>query len=432
MKTSATAGIAVLVLAGALTAGAALVPGEPAPPAASPARGAVAREPVEAPVSAVSLRDTISALTGRLRRLPGDDQAWAGLGAAYVQQARLTADPSLYAKAEQALARSATLNPGNFAALTGQAALAAARHDFTQAVRLARLSAAANLYGPGAHAVLADAFTQLGRYGEAERAIDRMMELRPGVAAFTRASYAAELRGDRAGARRLLAGALGDAFAPADVAYCRYHLGELALHSGDLAGAAEQYRLALRAAPEFTPALAGTARAAALGGRTAEALDLYATVVGRLPLAQYVIEYAEVIRASGGDPSGQWTLLRAQRDLMAGAGVRDDLTWAEYEADHGSPARAVEHARAEYARAPNAVAADALAWALHRDGRSREALPYAREATSTGWRNALLLHHRAEIERALGLTRRAERSAAEARAANPAFSPRLPALARFS
>ncbi|GAA3444620.1 tetratricopeptide repeat protein [Planomonospora venezuelensis] len=432
-RPSARAGIAALALAGALTAGAALVPGEPVPPpATAPARGAAVREPVETPVSAVSLRDAIAALTARLRRLPGDDQAWASLGAAYVQQARLTADPSLYPKAEQALARSAALNPGNSAALTGQAALAAARHDFTGAVRLARLSAGANPYGAGAQAVLADAYIQLGRYGEAERAIKRMTELRPGVAAFTRASYAAELRGDRDGARRLLVHALDDAFAPADVAYCHYHLGELALHSGDLAGAAEQYRLALRAAPEFTPALAGTARAAALGGRTAEALDLYATVVERLPLPQYTVEYAEVIMASGGDPSGQWALLRAQRDLMAGAGVRDDLTWAEYEADHGSPARAVEHARAEYARAPGAVAADALAWALHRDGRSREALPYAREATATGWRHALLLHHRAEIERALGLTRRAERSAAAARAADPAFSPRLPALARFS
>ncbi|WP_084779630.1 tetratricopeptide repeat protein [Planobispora rosea] len=434
MKTSTKAGIAVLALAGALTAGAALLPGEqpPSPPAAALARGPVSGVSGEVPGSAASVRETIDALTGRLRRLPGDDQAWASLGAAYVQQARITADPSSYPKAEQALARSIALNPGNFAALTGQAALAAGRHDFTEAVRLARLSAEANPHGPGAQAVLADAYTQLGRYDEAERAIDRMMGLRPGVASFTRAAYAAELRGDRAGARRMLERALGDAFSPDDIAYCHYALGELALHSGDLAGASEQYRLALRATPGFTPALAGTARAAAFGGRTAEALDLYATVVERLPLPQYVIEYAEVIRASGGDPSGQWTLLRAQRDLMTGAGVRDDLTWAEYEADHGSPAKAVSHARAEYARNPNLVAADALAWALHRDGRSEEALPYARKATATGWRNALLLHHRAEIERAVGLTGRAGRSAAEARRANPAFSPRLPALARFS
>lgn len=117
---------------------------------------------------------------------------------------------------------------------------------------------------------------------------------------------------------------------------------------------------------------------------------------------------------------------------MKAAEVRDDLTWAEFEADHGSAARAVEHAEAEYARNPNVIAADALAWALHRDGRDRQALPYARKATATGWRNALLHHHRAEIERALGLGAESRRSAARVRDADPAFSPDLPALARFS
>ncbi|MEV6864149.1 hypothetical protein AB0M44_24470 [Streptosporangium subroseum] len=431
MKISAKARIAagVLGLAAALTLGAALIPGERQP---SEAIATTSGRLTETPVSAASLTTAIEALTNRLRRLPKDHQAWSQLGSAYVQQARLTADPSFYPRAERALARSIALSPGDFAALTGQAALAAGRHDFAEAVRLAGLSVAANPYGQGAQAVLADAYTQLGRYGEATRAIDRMMELRPGVAAFTRASYDAELRGDRTTARRMLEHALADAFSPADVAYCHHYLGELALHSGDLREAGEQYRLALKAAPDFTPALAGVARAAALGGRTAEAIEFYATVVGRLPLAQYVIEYAEVLSKAGRDPSEQWTLLRAQRDLMAEAGVRDDLTWAEFEADHGSPSRAVTHARAEYARHPNVVAADVLAWALHRDGRDREALPYAKKATATGWHNALLHRHRAEIERSLGLAADARRSLARARVADPAFSAALPALARFS
>ncbi|WP_344927623.1 tetratricopeptide repeat protein, partial [Streptosporangium carneum] len=386
----------------------------------------------EAPVPVASLDGAVDALTARLRRLPGDHRAWAQLGMAYVQQARVTADPSFYTRAERALARAAELSPGDFAVLTGQAALAAGRHDFAEAVRLATRSATANPYGQGAQAVLADAYTQLGRYDEATRAIDRMTELRPGVAAFTRASYDAEIRGDRARARDMLEHALDDAFAPADVAYCRHYLGELALHAGDLRGAAEQYALALKADPGFTPALAGTARAAALDGRLREAMGLYDTVVARLPLAQYVTEYAEVLAKAGRDPSPQWTLLRAQRVLTENAGVRDDLTWAEYEADHGSPALAVRHARAEYGRNPNVVAADALAWALHREGRDREALPYARKATSTGWRNALLHHHRAEIERALGMAKESKRSSGLAHEANPVFSPDLPALGRLS
>ncbi|WP_188190721.1 tetratricopeptide repeat protein [Nonomuraea sp. SYSU D8015] len=359
-------------------------------------------------------------LQQRLKRLPGDYRGWAELAVQYVDQARITGDPSYYAKAEGALDAAARLKVDDDAVLTGQAALAAGRHDFSAAVRLAERAIAANPYSAAAHGVLADAKTQLGDLRGAERAVAKMMDLRPGVAAFARASYAAELHGDLDRARRYLEYAHEDAWLPADLAYARYYLGELALHSGDLTTAQDWYAKALQAYPAYTPALAGQARAAALGGRLTEALALYDEVVERLPLPQYLIEQGETRLKAGRQPD--WTLLKAQRRLFQDAGVRDDLTWAEFEADHGDPALAVKHARAEYARNPNLVAADALAWALYKAGKPAEALPYTRKATSTGWRNPLLAYHRAKIEQALGEPARVD----------PAFDPSLPALARFS
>ncbi|MEO3809759.1 hypothetical protein ABGB17_12235 [Sphaerisporangium sp. B11E5] len=419
----------VLAVAVAVTAGATFLPAsEPRPvltttTAAVPAAGAGVYGPAGGPGSVKALQD-------RLRRLPGDHQAWAALGTAYVQQARITADPAYYTKAEQALGRAARLAPGDFAVLTGRAALAAGRHEFAEAARLARRATEANPYGAAAYGVLADSSTQLGDYAEATRAVRRMTELRPGVSSFTRASYDAELRGDTARARMLMEAALDDAFTSEDRAYCRYYLGELALRAGDLGAAERAYGEALRASPGFLPARAGLARAAALGGDLERAAAGYAEVVGRLPLAQYVVEYGEVVRKLGRDPSPQWAVLRAQKDLMAANGVRDDITWAEFEADHGSPDAAVRHAKAEYARNPNMVAADALAWALHKAGRSREALPYTREATALGWRNALIAHHRGVIEKASG--RDANLFSSLATEYNPRFDPALPSLARFT
>ncbi|GAA1014706.1 hypothetical protein Aple_046870 [Acrocarpospora pleiomorpha] len=409
------------VAAVVLTAGATLIPGSEAPAPAAPA---------VAVGSNGSAPGSIPALQARLKRLPKDDSAWAALGAAYVQQARITGDPSFYPKAEQAVARSLELKPGNFAGLTGQAALAAGRHDFAAAVRLADQAVAANPYGPVAYGVLADAHTQLGAYDQATKAITRMMELAPGVSSFTRASYDAELHGDQVTARRMLEYALRDAYLPGDVAFCQHYLGELAVHSGDFERAREHYRLALAADPRFVPAQAGLARVAALTGNLTEAADQYASVTGRLPLTQYLVEYGEVLEKLGRDASGQWRLLTAQRGLMRANGVYDDVTWAEFEADHGNPATAVTYARAEYDRNPSVIAADALAWALHRNGDSRQALPYAKEATATGWRNALFAHHRAEIERALDLP--AAKSEALVTTYNPRFDPELPALQRFS
>ncbi|MGW0808838.1 tetratricopeptide repeat protein [Nonomuraea sp. NPDC002799] len=365
-------------------------------------------------------RPATETLQERLRRLPGDYRGWAQLASQYVDQARVTGDPAYYTKAEGALATAAGLRPDDDLVLTGQAALAAGRHEFTDAVRLSERAIGVNPYSAAAYGVLADARTQLGDLRGAQRAVDKMMNLRPGVAAFARASYAAELRGDRDGARKYLELAHDDAFVPGDVAYARYYLGELALHAGDLTTAAGWYAKSLQAYPAYTPALAGQARTAALSGRLPEALGLYDQVVARLPLPQYLIEQGET-RLKAGRPA-DWTLLKAQRKLFAAAGVRDDLTWAEFEADHGDPAAAVRHARAEYARSPNLVAADALAWALFKAGKPDEALTYAKKATATGWQNPLLTYHRARVEQALGRSARVD----------PGFDPALSALARFS
>ncbi|MET8990000.1 tetratricopeptide repeat protein [Nonomuraea wenchangensis] len=375
--------------------------------------------PAAAP-PATAAAQPLETLQERLKRLPRDHRGWAELASQYVDQARVTGDPSYYVKAEGAARTAAGLAPDDDAVLTARAALAAGRHEFAEAARLAGRAVAANPYSAAAHGVLADARTQLGDLKGAARAVDRMLELQPGVAAFARASYAAELRGDQEGARRYLEYANEDAWLPADLAYVRHYLGELALHAGDLATARSWYARALQADPSFTPALAGQARASALGGDLRQALDLYQRVVARLPLPQYLVEQGEVQIKAGLRPD--WTLLDAQRRLLAAAGVGDDLTAAEFEADHRDPERAVRYARAEYARHPNLVAADALAWALFRAGEPEEALRYAERATATGWRNPLIRYHRARIERALGRPARVD----------PGFDPSLPSLARLS
>ena len=72
----------------------------------------------------------------RLAASPQDWRSFASLGLAYVQQARITSDPSYYPKAQGVLRTSIALQPqDNEAALVGMAALAAARHDFSAALR---------------------------------------------------------------------------------------------------------------------------------------------------------------------------------------------------------------------------------------------------------------------------------------------------------
>src|SRR5215212_4947752 len=55
--------------------------------------------------------DAIARARLRLEAVPGDWTTWAGLGVAYIQQARITGDPSYYPRAEGVLQRSLSIRP---------------------------------------------------------------------------------------------------------------------------------------------------------------------------------------------------------------------------------------------------------------------------------------------------------------------------------
>jgi tetratricopeptide (TPR) repeat protein len=380
-----------------------------------------------------SLAASIRAAQQRLARVPRDYATWASLGVAYVEQARITADPTYYAKAEGALRQSLQLSPdGNDAALSGLGALQNARHDFAAAAASAGQALEINPYSATAWGVLTDARTQLGDYAGATAAIARMVRLRPGVASFTRASYDAELHGDLTAARSGLEQALSLAQAPADEAYCRAYLGALAFSVGDLAEAARQYAAGLAADPGNSQLLQGRARVHAARGEVDQAVADYQNVVNARPLPENVVEFGDYLESVGRHDQArqQFALLGTLRRLFAANGVQDDLTLALYAADHGDPGTAVPAAEAEFARRQNVDSQDALAWALHSAGRDAEALPHAQAATSIGGDNALFLYHRGEMEAALGLTDRARASLAAALDTNPYFSPRYAGAAR--
>lgn len=373
-------------------------------------------------------------LSTRLTQQPGDFRSWAQLGDAYLEQARSTEDPRLYLEAEAAYNRSLELRPAeNLPALVGMGSLANARHDFRGALRWAGKALKVSEHNPGVYGVLTDAHTQLGQADRATAAVQRMLDLSPSLPALTRASFDLEQRGLVAQAEKLLERALRDTHRATDIAFCRYYLGELARSSGRLAEAARHYAAGLVVAPDNLPLLQGRAKIVALQGNLDEALRQYADLVARAPDADHLVEYGELLARAGQRQAADAQFARAAEALTAPpeyGQATEDLEQARFEAEYGSPAKAVAHGRAEWARTPNAVTADALAWALHRAGRHVEALRYAERALAGGWRNALFLHHRSEIHRALGDRRAATADAELARAHNPAFDPALPSFWR--
>jgi tetratricopeptide (TPR) repeat protein len=384
-------------------------------------------------LSSASLPAAIAGLQDHLRAEPRDAAGWATLGVAYVEQARLSADPTYYPKAEGVLDRSLQVAPkDNDAALAGLGALAAARHDFGAALRFADRALAINPYGSRANAVHIDALVELGRYPEAEAAARRADEAQPGIPISTRVAYLFELQGRTADAARVLEQAMHSATDPGDIAFLATQLAELAWNRGDLATAWRQYQAALRADAGYLPALDGRARVLAARGDLAGAIRARGSLVSRLPLPAHLIALGELyqVRHQPEKARQQYDVVGASIRIARANGVTTDLETALFAADHRDPATALQAARAERGRRDSVQVDDALAWALHANGRDREALEQARRAARTGYRNALFLYHRGMIERALGLRAEARHSLAAALDLNPRFSPLLVPRAR--
>ncbi|WP_406167053.1 tetratricopeptide repeat protein [Streptomyces sp. NBC_00996] len=371
---------------------------------------------------------SITSLQAHLKSQPKDFGGWATLGLAFVEQARTKGDPSRYPQAEQALDRSLELRPDNESALAGRAALAAARHDFTGALKYADKVLKENPYSERALCSRIDALVELGRYDEASKAADVADSRHPGVPVFTRYAYVHELRGDVKTARRVLQQALSTATTRGDVSYVATALGQLAWNQGEYGTALTYYARALGADDTYLPALEGRARAQAARGDRATAIRGMEQVVDRYPLPQPLVELGELYEARGkkGDAQkarDQYSLVNAWVSLARANGVDADLDTALAAADHGDREAALKAARAEWARRHTVHTANALAWALHVNGRDTQALPYARRATATGYRNASFLYHRGMIERATGHAKEARASLTSALDLNPGFSP---------
>ena len=417
--------ILIVVLAATLLTGAGTVFGlrhGPSPAAAQAHRAAV---PATA-TRADQLAAGIARAQDHLRELPGDYVTWAALGSAYIEQARVTADPTYYPKAEGALHRSLRLRPaGNPAALVGLGALANSRHEFATARDLARRALRADPYSADAYGVLADAQTQLGNASAATDAIQHMLDLRPGLAAYARASYDLEQQGRLRGAVTLMRRALGDAVDPADVAFCRYQLGELAWRTGRLNDAETEYAAGRIADPAYLPLLGGEARVAAARGQTDVALADYAQLTARYPSPGYLMEYANLLRAAGrpGRADQQLALAAAALRLFRTNGGTDDLGAAQLALAQGHPKRAVLAAWREWSRRHFADVADTLSWALHSSGADAKAIYFARKADRLGSRNPGYLFHLGMIELSLGDSASARRDLSAALALNPQFSP---------
>lgn len=389
----------------------------------------------EAPYDTETARDVTRAnttdafignLQARLTKKPDDAQAYEYLGVAYLQKARETGDPGYYGRAEESLNRALSLKPDDFGAMTALAALALSRHRFSEALEWGNRARAITSFNPHNYGVIGDAQIELGRYDEAARTIQTMVDQRPDLSSYARVSYVRELYGDVDGAIQAMQMAVNAGGANAEnTNWVRVQLGNLYFNRGQLDEAEMRYQEALANYPDYLHALAARGRVRAAQGNYDAAIEFYQKAIEIIPVPQYVIELGDIYTVAGNttDAKKMYDLVRFEQELFRTNGVDVDLELALFDADHKQNLeQALERARATYARRPSIHVADVLAWTLYRSGKYAEAEKYSREALRLGTPDALMDYHAGMIAYQLGEDGRAQEYLARAISLNPHFS----------
>jgi tetratricopeptide (TPR) repeat protein len=383
----------------------------------------------------VPVRSDESPVTGSTEALEAEVAAGtatgeelAALAIEYLGKVRSDADPTVIPVARELLERSLEVQPeDNFAASLGMASLANARHAFSTSVEWSRRAIRINPYAAAPYGTLGDALFELGHVRRADAAYQDMIDRRPDVGSYVRASYSAQSHGNYDAAIHALRLAL-DAAPPTgeEPAFIHHQLGDVFATLGDYERAERVNRIGTRLAPGFVPPTVGIAESYIARGRYEEALPIMERAARDLPALEYLVTLGDLYTILGAEDAASETYDRAAQRfaLYRASDVLPDHDFVLFYADHGLRTRAaLEEARAIYENRPTAAAADTLAWALHATGRDEEALLSAREAMrGTRPADASILFHAASIADGLGDTENARSWARAALRLDPRFS----------
>ena len=387
--------VAVALALGGLAGGVLAEPSSRGTPAAaSPALAERALGGVAGGVTAGTIRE----LEEQVRTRPRDASLLTQLGFAYQLRWRESADASYLPRSEAALRRALRAGGEDANAMLGLGSLALIRHEFRSALSYGHdarrlLPGSARPYG-----VIGDALVELGRYGDAFRAYERMVTLRPSLASYARIAYARELTGDRAGAVAAMRLALDAAAGqPEPTAWTHVELAKLELGSGRARAARSHARAALTVLPGYPSARVELARAEAALGQPRRAIAAARRAADAVPTVQAVALLADLLDRAGrsAEASRQRATVGVIQRLLQANGVQVDLESAVYRADFRvRPLATVALARRARSERPSIYGDDAVAWALARAGRCDEAVPFSTRALRLGTKDPILFFHR--------------------------------------
>lgn len=373
------------------------------------------------PASATAEDRTILRWQQDLQRPEATAESWERLAWAYVAKARRTLDPGFYTLAERTADVLEAAHGARPEAALVRGHVRQNLHQFRAAEAIAR-RLVAERGAPADLALLCDVLVDLGRVTEAVTVLQRLLNLKPGVEAYSRVSHVRWLKGDLEGARAALTTAWRATHAQdREVrAWLLSRRAALVLQAGDAPGSLAAADAALAAAEDYPPALLARGRALLVLERAEEAVAALVRAEGLYPMPEYQWWLADALDVVGRNAAAEEVRQRIRRKGDAA----DPRTLAVFLATRReNVAGAVSLAERELADRGDVFSHAALAWARLAAGDVTGAEAALRAALAEGTRDARLDFHAGEIARAAGRHAAAETHFARALAAEGMLTP---------
>jgi tetratricopeptide (TPR) repeat protein len=383
--------------------------------------------------------DLIKRLQARVKRNPEDHEGYAGLGAAYLQKGRETADAADYELAKGALEKSLDLlsnDPAAAFAMTQMAVVCMVEHRFDDALIWAQKALALGSGDPSPWAILGDALADMGDYKGASEAYSRLKssygsedeKLAFSYQQDSRMSFLRFVDGETQGAIQLMRSAVRTAMEthmPAEnIAWSQYQLGEELFLVGDTKAAENAYLASLDECPDYYRALAGLAKVRASQNRYADAVKLYKEAIARVPYPEYAAALGDIYHKLGQheEAKQQYALVEFIAYLSQVNRQIHNRDLALFYADHELKLpESLVLARKELEVRRDVYTWDVLGWSLFKNDRLQEAREAISHALEQGTKDPQLFFHAGMIYERLGDSRKAREYLKRALDINPHF-----------
>jgi tetratricopeptide (TPR) repeat protein len=349
-----------------------------------------------------SLETEIRAAQELIRRMPQQPEHWTRAGHAWVRKAHLSADPGFYTNVTGCVEGALRGDPRNLAARNLRGLVFLNNHRFAEAQREAEGLLQEEPQDLIALGTLSDALLELGKYDEAAEATQRLMDLRPGMASYSRASYFRWLHGDRQNAKQFLQHALSagkDRRNPEPAAWAFVQAGMLLWHEADYEGADAVFAEALKWVPDYPVALVGRGRVALSQSDPARASEYLEKAYRLHPLPETAWLLGDARAALGDEPGS-----RAAYEHVIQDGRKNDpfILALFYATKNQAPEEALRLIERERITRGGIYLDDTYAWVLYRLGKITEARKMSDAALRLGTPDAQLLYHAGAIRMAAG------------------------------